>query len=266
MLSRKNVYLYHKKTEQMAEKVKPFYENAPKYGFTVVDDYRKANIILSFGSDGDFLQAVRKTNFRDDCLYLGIGVEDRPHFYCDFYIGDSEKLIKAVSGEDIEVRRYPTIEVKIDNDFSFHCLNEFSIKSSIISTFVMDIFIDGSYFETFRGDGMIVSTPTGSTGYAKSVGGALIDPLIPSLQVAELASINNNRYRTLGSPFILSGERELTLTIVQTGNNYPIMGMDNEALSIQHVDHVNIKLSSRRIKTIKMKDNSFWEKVKRNFL
>ena len=58
-------------------------------------------------------------------------------------------------------------------------------------------FINENHFETFRGDGMIISTPTGSTAYNKSVSGAVVDPLIPCMQVSELASLNNNNYRTL---------------------------------------------------------------------
>jgi NAD+ kinase len=44
------------------------------------------------------------------------------------------------------------------------------------------------------------------------------------------------------------------------------MGMDNEALSIQHVEEIMVQLSDKRIKTVKLKDNSFWEKVQRTFL
>jgi NAD+ kinase len=94
----------------------------------------------------------------------------------------------------------------------------------------------------------------------------VVDPMLPCMQVSELASLNNNRYRTLGSSFILSGNRKLTLRVVQDGNDHPTMGMDNEALSIQHVEKIDIKLSEKIIKTVKLKDNSFWEKVKRSFL
>jgi NAD+ kinase len=80
------------------------------------------------------------------------------------------------------------------------------------------------------------------------------------------ASLNNHRYRTLGSSFILSGSRKLTLRVVASGNDYPTMGMDNEALSIRHVEKAEIQLSDKVIKTVKLKDNSFWEKVKRTFL
>lgn len=264
--NRRNIYFYHKKDSEMNEKAAPLYDLAERYGLKVVSDYHDANIIASIGGDGAFLQAVRKTGYRDDCLYAGISTLSNLGLYCDFRIDDTSKLIEACEYEQLEVRRYPVIEVSIDNQGTFYCLNEFSIHSGIIKTLVADVFVDQLHLETFRGDGLIVATPTGSTGYNKSVNGAIVDPLIPCMQISELASVNNNRYRTLGSSFILSGGRTLTLKVIPEGNDHPTMGMDNEALSIRHVDKVQIRLSEKKIKTVKLKDNSFWEKVKRNFL
>lgn len=266
MSVRRNLFFYHKKDAEMLDKVKPLYKLAKEYDFSIVTDYKKANIIVSIGGDGAFLQAVRKTGFRDDCLYAGISTTGSLSLYCDFHLDDQPKMIEAMTKEQIEVRRYPTIEITIDDQTSFHCLNEFSIRSAIIKTFLLDVYIDDLHFETFRGDGMVVATPTGSTAYNKSLRGSVVDPLLPCLQVSEMASLNNNRYRTLGSSFILSGDRKLTLEVVQDGNDHPTMGMDNEALSIQHVKKIDIKLSDKKIKTVKLKDNSFWEKVKRTFL
>lgn len=251
----------------MKETVADLYDTVQKHGFILEEDYKQANIIVSVGDDDTFLQAVRNTGFRGDCLYAGISINDSNGVYCDFQLDQLDKMMEAMTKEDIEVRRYPTIDVTIDGgEVNFKCLNEFSIRSSIIKTFVMEVFIDDLHFETFRGDGLIVSTPTGSTGITRSVNGSMVDPLLPCIQVSELASINNNRYRTLGSSFILSGERNLTLHVVQDGNDFPIMGMDNEALSIQHVVDVQVTLGDHKIKTIKLKNNSFWDKVKRNFL
>ncbi|WML47290.1 NAD kinase [Neobacillus sp. PS3-34] len=266
MSNRRNLYFYHKRDADMLAKAATLYELAERYGFTLVQDPAKANIIASIGGDGTFLQAVRKTGFREDCLYAGISTNRSLSMYCDFKIEDTSKMIEATNNEQIEVRRYPAIEVTVDGQSTFHCLNEFSIRSAIIKTLVMDVFIDQLHFETFRGDGLIVATPTGSTAYNKSVNGSIVDPLLPCMQVSELASVNNNRYRTLGASFILSGDRSLTLKIAADGNDHPTMGMDNEALSIRHVEKIEIKLSEKRIKTIKLKDNSFWEKVKRTFL
>jgi NAD+ kinase len=266
MPNRRKLFFYHKPDSEMKKTVAPLYNLAQEYGFTLEKDYRSANIIVSIGGDDTFLQAVRNTGYRNDCLYAGISMTEEHSFYCDFQLDNPQKIIDVITNDHIEVRRYPTIDVTVDGEASFKCLNEFSVRSSIIKTFVMDVFIDDLQFETFRGEGLIVSTPTGSTGTNRSAGGSMVDPLLPCLQVSELASLNNNQYRTLGSSFILAGDRKLSLHVVQDGNDFPIMGMDIEALSVQQVVDIDVKLSNDQIKTIKLKDNSFWEKVKRNYL
>ena len=266
MTQNQNIYFYHREEPEISQKLQSLCELARKNGFTVVNNTKEAHIIISFGDDGTFLQAIRNTGFCDDCLYVSVSTSPRPGFYTDVPLQDVAKIMDAIKSDKIEVLHNPTIEVTVDNQASFYCLNEFSIQSAIVKTFVMDVFIDQLHFETFRGDGLVVSTPTGSTGYNKSVHGAVVDPIIPCMQITELGSLNNNYYRTLGSPFILSDNRVLTLVVAKEGNEHPTMAMDNEALSIRHVEKIQIKLSGKKIKTIKLKDNSFWEKVKRNFL
>ena len=266
MQNRNNVYLFHNNTPDIQELLAKINHLAADYDFMIVDDPKKANIIASIGGDGTFLQAVRKTGFRDDCLYAGISANGKLHMYCDFSLSDRDTIMQNLNSEEIEVRKYPIIQVTLDKQPSFHCLNELSIRSSIIKTFVLDIFIDDLHFETFLGDGIVISTPTGSTAHNKSMNGAVVDPLLPCFQVSELASLNNNIYRTLGSSFILSGSRKLTLKIGDSMNTNPIIGLDNEALAVNGLKQIDISLSSRVIKTVKLKDNSFWEKVKRTFL
>lgn len=266
MTERRNIFIYSEHDKDSLDK-KSIVEDALIHeGFTTTENAQEANIILSIGSDGSFLQAVRKTRFRQDCLYAGLSVTGKPSLYCDFHFNNLYEMTKAIRNAKLEVRRYPLIQVTIDNHRQFYCLNEFSIRSNIIRTFVLDVIIDDSIFETFLGDGLIISTPTGSTAYNKSVNGAVVDPLLSCFQVTELASVNNNKYRTLGSSFILGGERKLRLRVHQDGNDFPIMAADNEALGIRNVENVEIELSEKTIKTVKLKDNSFWEKVQRIYL
>jgi NAD+ kinase len=86
------------------------------------------------------------------------------------------------------------------------------------------------------------------------------------MQVSEIASMNNNHYRTLGASFILAPDRTLSLQVLDNENDYPIIGMDNEAMSIHLTERLDIKLSGRYIKTVKLRNNSSWEKVHRTFL
>lgn len=266
MPTRRNVFLFYKPTKEIEEKINPLKELAKQYNFHIVSDFRKANIIISIGGDGAFLQALRKTEFQEECLYLGINTGDHLGFYTDFSLNDIDTIVEAMKNEQVEVRRYPTIKVTVNNEKPFYCLNECSIRSNVIRTFVIDVFIDDMYFETFRGDGLIASTPTGSTAYNKSVGGAVVDPRLNSIQLTEIASLNNNEFRTLGASLLLSGESTLTLKIVQDGNDHPIIGADNEALSIRHCHDIKINLSDKSIKMLKLKNNSFFQKVQNTFL
>lgn len=266
MTQRMTIYIYSKHDKDSLNEKSKVEDALLHEGFTITDNDQDANIIISIGSDGSFLQAVRKTGFRQDCLYAGLSLTGKQGLYCDFHYNNLYEMTQAIRNAKIEVRRYPIIEVKIDNQQPFYCLNEFSIRSNIVRTFALDVIIDDKLFETFLGDGLIISTPTGSTAYNKSVRGAVVDPLLPCFQVSELASVNNNNYRTLGTSFIMSGNRKLQLKIHQDGNDFPSMAADNEALGIRQVEHVEIQLSDKIIKTVKLKDNSFWEKVQRIYL
>jgi NAD+ kinase len=261
--NRMNAYVYSKHDKDSRSKKSMVEDSLTHEGFTMTEDLNTANNIISIGGDGSFLQAVRKTGFRQDCLYAGISTSGKHSLYCDFHYNNLYEMTQAIRDSKLEVRRYPLIEVTIDEHRQFYCLNEFSIRSNIIRTFVLDVIIDDKLFETFLGDGLIISTPTGSTAYNKSVNGAVVDPLLNCFQVTELASVNNNKYRTLGSPFILSGERKLNLHVHQDGNDFPLMAADNEALGVRKVENLKIELSDKTIKTVKLKDNSFWEKVQR---
>lgn len=260
------MFFYYIKDGETDEKVDRLKELAVSSGFKIVETGEEANIIVSIGGDGAFLQAVRKTRFRQDCLYTGITREGQSGLYCDFNIDNFDDMLYSLQHEEMEVRRFPVIKARVNDGTSFYCLNEVSMRSTIVKTIVINIQIDGEDFETFRGDGLIVATPTGSTGYTKSANGAVIDPLLPCYQVSEIASLNNNQYRTLGSSFILSQDRKLRLEVIQDGNDHPIISLDNEALPIRKIHSLDISMDDTVIKTVKLKNNSYWDRVKRTFL
>ena len=85
----------------------------------------------------------------------------------------------------------------------FLALNESTVKS-VEGTLVIDVEIRGQHFERFRGDGLCLATPSGSTAYNKALGGAIVHPSINAIQLTELASINNRVFRTVGSPLLVA--------------------------------------------------------------
>ena len=98
-------------------------------------------------------------------------------FYADWKPSEIEKLVIAMSKKEFNVIEYPLLEVTInyqnsEESTSYLAVNESTIKSPDV-TLVMDVELNGKLFERFRGDGLCMSTPSGSTAYNKALGGAI---------------------------------------------------------------------------------------------
>ncbi|MFA9457136.1 NAD kinase [Halalkalibacter sp. AB-rgal2] len=259
------IYLFYKKTSEMDTYSKLFRSKAKERNIPIVDHLEDATFIASIGGDNAFLQAAQKTNFSPQHTYIGITPDPTTGFYTDFTMNDLDLAFQMMTNEHQSIRSNPILQVIINDETPFYCLNECTIRSNVIKTFVLDVYIDQFHFETFRGDGMIISTPSGSTGYSKSVRGAIIDPTLSSIQVSEIASLNNNHYRTLGTSFVLNADRILTLKVIQDGNDHPIIGVDNEALSIRHAKEVSLSLADHQIHILQKDNYHFWRNVQQNF-
>lgn len=98
-------------------------------------------------------------------------------FYADWVPEEIEKLVIAIAKTPYQIVEYPILEVIIRHndggrEARYLALNECTVKS-IEGTLVMNVEIKGQMFETFRGDGLCISTPSGSTAYNKALGGAI---------------------------------------------------------------------------------------------
>ena len=80
MIQHQNIYFYHKEEPEITSKLHSLCDLASENGFTVVNNTKDAHIIISFGNDGTFLQAVRNSGFRDDCLYVSVSTSQKPDF------------------------------------------------------------------------------------------------------------------------------------------------------------------------------------------
>lgn len=232
-------------------------------------DEEEPEIVLSIGGDGTFLHAFHKYAHRlDRTAFVGIHT-GHLGFYADWKPSEIEKLVISIARHTYEIIEYPLLEVKVnhgDNDESttYLALNESTIKSPGV-TFVVDVNLNGRLFERFRGDGLCMSTPSGSTAYSKALNGAIIHPSFEAMQLTEMASINNRVFRTVGSPLVLPAHHHCELIPVQEGAGF-VLTVDHLQLPHHAVASIEYTVAKEKIRFARFRQFPFWERVHDSFI
>ncbi len=261
-----NYYVYTSKTDELTLKTKKkLKEELNKHGH--VECEKAPKYIFTIGGDGTVLSAFKKFfNIIDSVYFVGIHT-GKLGFYTDWLPDELPLLVKTLNeNKQPRIAHYPLIEITLKRDdveMKQYVLNEMTVVNPY-NTQVLDIHINEDFFETFRGTGVCIATPGGSSAYNKSLGGAIVHPDIPIMQVTEIASINSNVYRTIGSPFILRDTDILKLTPHDLSRT--ALTFDNNHLDCGIFQTIECKIADKKLKFARLKDIKFWERVKRDFL
>ncbi|HHJ9443343.1 TPA: NAD kinase [Streptococcus pyogenes] len=229
---------------------------------------KNPDIVISIGGDGMLLSAFHMYEKElDKVRFVGIHT-GHLGFYTDYRDFEVDKLIDNLRKDKGEQISYPILKVAITLDdgrvVKARALNEATVKR-IEKTMVADVIINHVKFESFRGDGLSVSTPTGSTAYNKSLGGAVLHPTIEALQLTEISSLNNRVFRTLGSSIIIPQKDKIELVPKRLGI-YTI-SIDNKTYQLKNVTKVEYFIDDEKIHFVSSPSHtSFWERVKDAFI
>lgn len=232
----------------------------------IIDD-NHPDIVLTIGGDGTLLYAFHHYEHMLSSLrFIGIHTGNLG-FYTDWRECDLDELVDALIHEDGQSIDYPLLDVELSfkncDTIQRTALNEVTIRR-INHTVVADIYINDYHFERFRGDGLALSTPTGSTGYNKSLGGAVIPPTLEVFQLTEIAPLNSRVYHTFNSPLILTKEDSVTIRVDQAMDY--IVTVDNETYPLEQLESMTISVSKQNIRFMRHRHLPFWQRVSQAFL
>ena len=236
--------------------------------FDLVFDEAEPDIVISIGGDGTLLHAFHQYQHRlGETAFVGVHT-GHLGFYADWVPSEVEKLVIELARTPFSVVEYPILETIVRHidggkESLYLSLNETTIKATE-GSLVIDVEIKGQKFETFRGDGLCVSTPSGSTAYNKSLGGAIIHPSIEAIQVAEMASINNRVFRTIGSPLILPGHHTLLLRPKEAVDL--LLTVDHKTILHKDVKSIQCRVSDEKIRFARYRPFPFWNRVRDSFV
>lgn len=219
--------------------------------------------IFCFGGDGTFLDAVQKYGHNYTYIPINMGTLG---FYTSWLLTDLEDICKNI--KSLSFYAAPLLKItflKNNINYEKYSLNETTIINPI-RTQILDIAVDGFDFESFRGTGVCISTPSGSTAYNKSLSGSILAPDLQLFQLTKIAPINNKYFRCIENPIILSNQNSLTFTSKIENFKNSILSVDRQITKLNGVDEINITLSDKKIKLLHKNDYYFWEKTKDSFL
>src|SRR5699024_3870249 len=144
-------------------------------------------------------------------------------------------------------------------------LNEATIKTAEGSV-VFDVQIRGEHFETFRGDGLCISTPSGSTAYNKALGGGIIHQSLEAIQMTEIASIDNRLIRTIASPLILPQHpTSLRRSLPDADKNF-LTAVDHTTETYLNVKSLHCRVAEDRVRFVRYRPFPFWNRVRDSFV
>lgn len=206
----KRVKLYVKANNN-ARRIEKLIKNAlDKHNLELNDD--DYDILISVGGDGTFLKMLRANDYNNN-YYASINAGSLG-FLSSVDNSNLDCFINDLSNGKYKIREVNLLKVKIyfsDNVKELYCFNEFTIRKSDFSTFKADVLIDNNLLEKFTGDGLVISSPIGTTAYNQALGGAILDNDIKALSLIPIAPINNKVYKSLINPMIISPNKKITV-------------------------------------------------------
>ncbi|MFV0288903.1 MAG: NAD(+)/NADH kinase [Mycoplasmatales bacterium] len=220
------------------------------------NSFNFTKVIFSIGGDGTFLSATNKFGF-DDILYIPIN-----NGTLGFYTSWNINTLNFANFSTSHINTLPLINVNIDKE-NYLCVNESTLINPT-QTQILDIYINEMRFESFRGTGICLSTPSGSTGYNKSLQGSLFDPTNKLFQLTKIAPINNNKYRTIANSLIFNSCDIIKVKFLEQSNHHSIITIDRENFKL-NTNELTFSLSNKQLLVLSS-DYHFWNRIKNNFL
>lgn len=221
------------------------------------------DVVIAIGGDGTIIHAAKHAVEVDKPL-LGINV-GRLGFMAGLEMSELSEL-SGLKDESYSIEKRMMLEcvhVIENEENTYLALNDVVVSNGALSRIVeLDISCDGKKIITYRADGIIISTPTGSTAYALSAGGPVIEPSINCISLTPICP------HSLLSRTVIFKKNSLLSVKGSPLNLHPIyITVDGvEGAMLKEQDSLSVHQSKKTVKLILLKDRSFYEVLSNKFL
>ena len=214
----------------------------------------ECDMAVVLGGDGTLLRAQAKLKEETPLLGINMGTVG---FLTDVEVRETFNALNKIIKGDYYKEKRSKLMVSHENHY-FNAMNEVVIMTNKPAKMLhFEIQVDGETIEEVRADGLIISTPSGSTAYAMSAGGPIVDPKLEGLIIIPICP-----YKLGARPFIVSDTSEITVKLLKKGKSavFVMDGQINE--EADYLEEIKFKKADKDVYFIRTSSKYFYEKVK----
>jgi len=221
------------------------------------EELKSADLLICFGGDGTILHAAKEANA---CGIPILGVNlGSVGFMAELEQGELSQLARLASGAyTTETRMMLDVRVRRDGRtvFSDIALNDAALTKGAAARMVeLEIACDKVPMSRFSSDGVVVSTPTGSTAYSMSAGGPIVEPTAETIIITPICP------HTLSArPFVLGGDRQVAVKMGRMARKMAYLSVDGgRAFRLNGGDTVELRRSHAKTRLVRLTNRTFYE-------
>jgi NAD+ kinase len=218
---------------------------------------KKCDILVTLGGDGTLISVVRRS-FEFDIPVLGIHAGNLG-FLADLSLDELDEFASKLITQDYRIEQRAVLQATIENDedeLIIFAFNDIVLTRPSISNMIhVETLVNSQAFNTYYGDGVIVSTPTGSTAYNLSAGGPVLYPLIDVFALTPISPHSlTQRSVVLPAEFLIE---------MKTPEEKALIIIDGQDMhELKKGKSVHIKLSTKKVKLIHKNEFNYFETLK----
>ena len=213
---------------------------------------------ISVGGDGTILNSVEKIGeLSIPIIGLNTG---RLGFLANSSLKNIEMVINKLKNNDFNISKRSIIEVLFNGEKKY-ALNEITVsRKNTTSLITIEAKLNNQYLNTYWADGLIVSTPTGSTGYSLSCGGPIIIPESRNFVLTPIAPHNLN-----ARPLVISDDKKVDISVNGRENEY-LISVDSNIYSVPIDLTIIVQKASRFLKMVEFNEDSYLKVLREKLL
>ena len=217
----------------------------------------KADLIISLGGDGTLLN-IAPLVLRPEVPILGVNMGGLG-FITEVAVDELESVLTQTLEGDYEVEKRMTLEIRVvgkkGRNHKFRVLNDAVITKGARSRIIdLETYVGEDYLCTYRADGLIVSTPTGSTAYSLAAAGPILEPTLGAIVLAPICP-----HTLTNRPIVVPSNAAIRVTLRSFGDTVILIPDGQQGLRLDNGDKVEARDYGLPVSLIKLPSRSYYE-------